>query len=82
MVHITNTTNTLGNFIVRDDTGSYDNAYNEALIQMERTAAIEAAGKALVAQTLAFTSRVALAAGRSVLGGLETWVESANQAKS
>lgn len=78
MVHITNTTNTLGNFVVRDDTGSYDNEYNEILIANERQAAIQAAGRALLQETLNVTSRGLRAVGRGAL----TFVEALDEAVS
>ena len=71
MLQITNTTNTLGNFVVRDYNLSYDNEYNEALIQAERSEAIRAATSQAISETLSFTLSMAKRAGSALLNGLD-----------
>lgn len=76
MVHITNTTHNLGNFTVRDDTGSYDNPYNQALIEYERSEAFRQAGSHIVHLARESALKGLKIAGKGILSGLETYIAS------
>jgi hypothetical protein len=69
-------TNTLSQFVVRGQDGSYDNEYNDALIATERREAITEAARQLLNGLTTQSLDLAKTIGRGALNGLDEFLTS------